>query len=191
MACGAPIAPEDARKVFGPEDTSSILRLLPFAVTCPSCGREQHIGHTCLWADSETGTAVRLTVPGETPVQFEPSQAGMALRDTDDMLVFREKILLCTAGYDDRIVEMIKLLSTGEKGEEDLTFIEIMAVDAGVDGILMSGLRADGSSISFVTPRALYENVQREIPTDVLASDGFVTVDGAWARRRVAPRQEK
>lgn len=191
-ACGATLPVTVVQSVFGPDDTEDVLSLVPFFTNCPKCGEpELQAVYSCVWADEDRKLAVRLIVPGGGILEWPGAPEGSQLRNTFDILTFREKVLLWDAGYDDRIVEMMKLLGAKSEDETEAPLVVSLAVAADSSSILMQGYRADGTDLQYRAPRELYEKIRREIPEEVLAADGFTTVDGEWASERVRPAQEK
>ena len=180
-ACGAVV---NSRCVFGPDDADDILAFRPFYCTCGS-----RVPFPCVYA--QDGAVVRLTLPGFPAVPFDPPPAAHVLRETTHLLPFREKVLLLTAGYDDRYVELVKLIARGANEEIE----DCVASAANDEFIEFRAIRRDGSPVIFRSPRELYENVRHEVPDEILRTDGLTVVDAAWAGKHVSlaevPPQEK
>lgn len=162
----------------------AVLRLEPFQVPCGVCGRPVSPPVPAIFAGD--GFAVRLLAAGfEAP---DAPQGVPVLRDTEDLLSFREKVLLLTAGYDDRAVELLKLM-TEEANEGALT--GLVALDATDEDIVFSAADDKGAEILFRSPRALHDRLASHLPGP--SDTEFVRVDRSWAssRLKACPPQAK
>lgn len=187
--CARTFSPDPLKDVFGPGDFAEVMSLRPFFSKCPHCGKTVQAPYPCVYADPEKGFAVRLASNGAV-LAYRGDEDTTMLRHTDNILIFREKILLLSAGYDDRICEMVKLLS--KSANEEAPIQDIVAVDADEQAVTYNAFMEDGSDTLFRSPRELYEKVRLELPDDVLSCRGFAVIDSAWASARATPvHQEK
>lgn len=166
--------------VYGPEDRHSVLCFEPFYVPCAVCGEQVLAPYPCAYTDVQKGFTIRLTPPEYEPIKA-PTKGCQILRDTDNVLSFREKIILFEAGYDDRAVEILKLFT---EITNDTTLEQTMVIDANDKGLLMHAFGADDASITFASPRELYGQIEKQLgvyPPDTR----FSRVDHSWAASHV------
>lgn len=162
--------------IYGPENRHAVLCLEPFYTPCAMCGEQMLIMFPCAYTDADKGFTVRLTPPDFEPTKA-PTEGCRILRDTDNVLSFREKIILFEAGYDDRAVEILKLFT---EAANDAAFEHTMVMDANDVGLLLHAFGPNNVSITFASPRELYDRIRLEL-YDCPPDTEFTRVDQAWA----------
>lgn len=159
------------------DDREATLRLEPFFVPCGRCG--QPVAPPCSAAYIGNGFTVRLVAPG-----FRVPKAPdgcVVLRETDNLLSFREKILVLDAGYDDRAVEILKLITEAANGGGAHS---LLVMDATKEELVFSAQDSEGAELLFRSPRALHDRVRSQLE-DMEPDTGFQRVDRAWAAARI------
>lgn len=160
-----------------------VLRLIPFFVPCGICGKP--VAPPCPALYQSDRFAVRLSPPG---FALASSPNGTAvLRDSSDLVTFREKILVLEAGYDDRAVEILKIMTEQANGWQ---ISSLVAMDASPEEIVFTAQDKGGAELLFRSPRPLYDKVASQLG-DPGPDDGFRWIGREWAMAMLAGNQVK
>lgn len=184
-ACGATaqVPSSIPGATFREKDLGPVLAFRPFTASCGKCSAAVLAPVPAVYIGENF--AVRLTPAGFAPMEDVPPPGSLRiLRDTTDVLAFREKVLLLTAGIDDRAVELLKVITM--KSNEDTGLQDLLVLDLDDEALHLSGVNRNGEDILYGSPLELYENVLAQIPQDgSWDTNGYAAVDVHWIRSRV------
>lgn len=187
---------------INPEMKEKVLNSEAFMFKCPECGTVNPVSYTTLYHDMDNKLMIYLVPDDEKAIK----ETAQALSDTKNMssdfgmdkdylqYKFRivtfvwelqEKIHIFDAGLDDRVIEIIKLLSLGMMSEEyPDDKIDAIVFDAGDDGENRILFIHDNKAIAHVpVPQKLYDDVARRFKDKIENNpQEYYIYDFAWAR---------
>lgn len=193
---------ESINILLDPEMKERILNGEAFLFKCPDCGNEVYVNYPVLYHDMEKKMMIYLLPDDEKEIksaakfmsEMNSKNAeldlsfladGYSNRIVTSLRELQEKIYISDAGYDDRIIEIMKMLYLGMMAEQ--------TPDKKVDEILFNTDRDGSNHIVFVENGKVFASapVNEEVYNDVQdtfkeriennPSEYFI-YDFAWAR---------
>ncbi len=185
-----------------PEMKDKVLNGEAFLFKCPECGEITQVFYTCLYHDMEKQMMIYLLPDDEKAIKdaatfmsgMDPRSKGLDLtviseqysnRIVTSLVELQEKIHIADAGYDDRVIEIIKVLYLGMMAEQTPDKkVDAILFDHGNDGIDRI-IFIEGGNVFASAP------VEQEMYDDVLDTfkeeidnnpNEFFIYDFIWAR---------
>lgn len=185
-----------------PEMKERILNGEAFLFKCPDCGNEVYVNYPVLYHDMEKKMMIYLLPDDEKEIKsaakfmsgMDERSAGLDLsviaegysnRIVTSLRELQEKIYISDAGYDDRIIEIIKMLYLGMMAEKtpDKKVDEIL-FDFGNDGEHKI-IFVEGENVFASVPvnEEVYNDVQDAFKERIENNPSkYFIYDFAWAR---------
>lgn len=169
---------------FGVEERRMAETGALFQWKCSSCGALYRFIYPCLYINDKKKLAVRYRGEGKD-FDFALDLTGYCKRDCNSMEEISEKIRILEAGLDDRVMELLKLLTFAKLHIDDDSMEKIYFYRkneiGNIEFTIFRGKEPDGIEV----PKNVYANIE-ELATQIPAlPDEFVKIDLNWAGRQV------
>lgn len=198
--CGSPGKHEHygtANVTLNPELKQRVLDGSLFTFTCDNCGQSTFVQGSCLYHDIDNRLLVHFS-PGASDasglkgildslsgsgLRLSFQDDGYEVRDVPDLASLKEKISIADDGLDDRLVEIIKVLTevlvSQEADPVDYDDVRYLGIDA--DGIEIGFLRDGQIEAGATMPMSIYEDQKQKHPYDSRTGDDyFINDEWAW-----------
>lgn len=186
--CGAQFIFESTPVISSSE---RILELSVFRAVCPSCGAQLMLSYPCVYHDEAKKIMIRFIPEGynlsDLPPDAPAPGEGYTLRSVYSVHSFREKLLIFDRGFDDRAIELLKILTIQQNPERfDLKDPDVLLLaDADEEALSFFALGKDGNDFILKTPTGLYQQMCTELSSlPCEKEDGFQTIDSQWVLDR-------
>lgn len=164
-----------------------------FTFTCPSCGHRARVVHPELaYVDPARDLLVQLDAAG----RFDPqSVAGLPLPGTTrlvrDSNALLEKVKLARGGFDDRVLEAMKILARAQRSPQmdgKRMLFEAAEGEGEAARLRFTLIGADGSFAGVALPRVAYERLAEDLAARgrLGPESPFAVVDEMSAREALA-----
>lgn len=174
------------------QDKKTVKKLLDrslFSHKCSSCKQNFEYYNTFWFKDSDKSFKIACVEDSWMVAEFEnrllmagpqsDEDSYQTIRVVDSYKTFKEKYLILNSGFDDRVIELIKLRirknDCAECGE-----IERIFFFGSNDKSVFIKVRGLTRSKVFYVPLSEYEDVKKRYK-DTLDKDNNVVIDAAWA----------
>lgn len=155
-----------------------------FRWECPECGAVYRFLYPCFFVDEKRKYVIRFQ-GGQEDIDFEKEFEGYIKRDCKTQEEFSEKIRMFQAGYDDRAMELLKLITFAKVHLEDSTLSSIYFYrrnqKGNLDFTIFRGEEPDGIEIR----GAVYDNIRQIVEDMPTLPDKFICIDGEWAGKQI------
>lgn len=193
---------ESVNTVIDPEMKEKVRSREVFQFTCPQCGTKTMVNYDCLYHQMEDKVMIYL-VPGdmadaelmmkgyirdeagniiENPYEKEMDMDDYRKRVVGSMNDFMEKLYILDAGYDDRIIELMKVFMISQLQEQkEFSYEEFLFAQNrdGSYGFHVNQGNDKWGNVDFIPE--LYEQVKEIFLPVVEEAEQEVIIDLAWA----------
>lgn len=179
---------------LNPEQKEPLLKGELTLFTCKECGWSGHVVYPMLYHDMKQKFMVWLVPNAESnaikDMGFRESMANYRFRRVSDLNELKEKIYLFDEGYDDREMEVLKLIiemrsaQTKEPITGTLLFSEHGTDEAGSPTLRFAHLGKDGVKSLSVGAQGLADvaaSLEGKLPSEQDSGIAWPTVDRAFA----------
>lgn len=155
-----------------------------FQWKCPGCGYQYRFIYPCLYVSAEGKFSVRYKGGGDG-FDFGIDLVGYEKRDCGSVEELSEKVRIMDAGLDDRVMELVKLLTFAKLHLEDDTLERIYFFQVNErDNLVFTIFNGEGPD-GIEIPRQVYENITELAKVLPELSNDFHVIDLEWAGRQV------
>lgn len=172
------------------------------AAVCPHCGYKSSLAYACLYHDmanhmqiyvlpenfehelKEVNSFLDKTPDGLGDLAISKMKEEYSLRDVHNFQELREKVIILDAGFDDRIIELVKLMyhEAMTKNREN---IQAIFFDAEDDKQYFIIFLDDGTFAPVELDQDLYHQFAERFQSmlnDFTSKDEFNVIDEQWAK---------
>lgn len=185
-----------------PQMKEQVMNKNAFLFKCPGCGEQTYVMYTLLYHDmdkklmiyllpddeNEIKTAAEMMsgMSGETLLpDISAVTAGYSYRIVTNITELQEKICISDAGYDDRVIEVIKVLYLGMMAEKTPDKkVDVILFDIAEDGSRRIVFIGDGEVFaSAPVNEEMYNDVKDTFMTRIENNPNkYYIYDFVWAR---------
>ena len=182
----------DIWEEFDETAKESAISMETFLWKCEACGHKLKFIYPCIYTNDKKSIVIRCTdqkdARKEANLLYLPKEndARSTLRICTTMEEFTEKVRILEDGYDDRAMELLKLITMAKLHQQDSTIVDLYYYQATQEGKLQFTVITEDEQYAIELTKANYTNLIAIVQEELQPLDQqYYNIDFAWASSQV------